>query len=170
LTVSFSLVGAATSLALDFDGNGTIDFVGPTIEGQTFTYTQPGIYVPSLTITDPLGNQTIIRAMVQVFDLAALDAFLQAKWRAMKDALRAGDIPAAVAQIVADTRADYQTAFQLITPRLPAIDGILTDITLEEVRDGTARYSATRTDAGLVKIFDVLFALDEDGIWRIEAF
>jgi len=36
--------------------------------------------------------------------------------------------------------------------------------------EGTALYQATRTDAGLVKVFDVRFAVDEDGVWRIERF
>jgi hypothetical protein len=172
LTVSFSLASssAPATIAMDFDGNGTVDFTGPKLDGQTFTYTQPGLYFPTATITDVQGNQFTATAFVQLYDSLALDALLQGKWRAMKDALRAVDIASAVTHIVGDMRADYAAAFRIIAARLPNIDAILTDLVLLEVRDGTAIYEATRTDAGLVKLFEARFAIDNDGVWRIEAF
>ena len=91
-------------------------------------------------------------------------------WSTAMDALRAGDIARAVTHIVADARDEYQAAFQIVAARLPAIDTILTDLTLVRLAEGTALYQATRTDAGLVKVFDVRFAVDEDGLWRIERF
>ena len=140
------------------------------LDGRSFTYTQRGVYVPKVTVTDGQGRQTTVSAIVQVYDVAALDTVLQAKWGAMRDALRAGDITGAVTHIVADARDEYQAAFQIIAARLPAIDTILTDLALVRMGEGTALYQATRTDAGLVKVFDVRFAVDEDGVWRIERF
>ena len=172
LTVTFSFVAAsnATTIELDFDGNGTIDLTGPTLDGQSFTYIQPGLYFPTANVTDTRGNRFTATTLVQVHDVAALDTLLQGKWRAMKDALRAGDIARAVTHIVADSRADYEAAFGVIAARLPNIGAILTDVGLIEVRNDSAIYEATRTDGGVVKSFEVRFALDDDGVWRIEAF
>ena len=171
LTVAFSLVGIGPGpIALDVDGDGVPDFEGPTLDGQQFTYPQPGMYVARATVTDSRGRPVTPTAVVQIYDVGALDGLLQAKWRALKDALRAGDIARAVTHIVADARDEYQAAFQIVAARLPAIDTILTDLTLVWLADSTALYQATRTDAGLVKVFDVRFAVDEDGLWRIERF
>ena len=171
LTVSFSLVGVGPgTIALDLEGDGVVDFEGPGLDGRSFTYTQPGVYVPQVTVTEAQGRQTTVNAIVQVYDVAALDTVLLAKWRAMRDALRAGDISGAVTHIVADARDEYRAAFQIIATRLPAIDTILTDLALVRMGEGAALYQATRTDAGLVKVFDVRFAVDEDGVWRIERF
>lgn len=171
LTVSFTVLGMApASIALDLEGDGTVEFAGASLESRSFSYLQPGVYFPTATVTDVRGSRVILRTMVQVYDTLSLDALFQGKWRAMKDALRAGDIARALLQIVADARTDYEAAFQAISTQLPTIDSILTDPRLVDVRDGAALLRATRTDDSVVKIFDVRFALDEDGVWRIEAF
>lgn len=172
LTASFSLLGAspAATISADFDGDGTVDFTGPSLDGQVFTYPKPGLYFPTATITDAQGNQVTTRTLIQVYDQAALDASLQAKWATIKDALRGGDIAQAVAQIAIRSRARYEAAFRIIAPRLPEIDTIFPVLTLVKVRDRSAIYEATRTDDGLLKSFEVRFAFDGDGIWRIEAF
>ena len=171
LIVRFSLPGAVPdTVSLDFDGNGTIDFAGAGLDTRTFLYAAPGVYVPTATAVGPNGQPASVSTVVQVSDPAALDGVLIAKWRAMRDALRVGDIAEAVTRIVADARDDYRAAFQAIAPRLPAIDTILTDIALVEIGDGSALYEAVRTDDGLVKVFDVRFAIDDDGVWRVEGF
>jgi hypothetical protein len=88
----------------------------------------------------------------------------------MRDALRRGDIAAGVSHIVQRRRADYETAFRLLTTGLSLIDAILTDLTPVEVRNASALYEMRRTDDGLLKSFEVRFAIDGDGIWRLEAF
>jgi hypothetical protein len=157
-------------VSLDLKGDGTADFTGTSLESRTFTYRDPGIYFPTVTFSDPRLGQLVVRGVVRVYDATGLDVSLQGRWRAMKDALRVGDVTRAVSHIVGDARADYETAFRAIAARLPGIDTILTDLTLVRARDGAAVFTATRTDGPLTKIFDVRFALDEDGVWRIEAF
>src|SRR5262249_48917516 len=57
LVASFSLLGAAPAarVELDVDGDGRVDFDGPTLEGQTFTYAAPGLFFPSVKVTDAQG-------------------------------------------------------------------------------------------------------------------
>lgn len=172
MTVRFSLFGALAPAAveLDFDGNGTVDFAGPNLNGQTFTYSLPGLYLPTASITDAQGRRVTASGVVQVFGATAIDTLLQPRWRTMKDALRVGDIPRAVTNITARTRADYEAAFNIISASLPNIDSILTDIALMEIRNAAAIYEMTRVDDGIPMSFGVRFAIDEDGLWRIEAF
>jgi sugar lactone lactonase YvrE len=171
LTVSFALMGVAPGIiALDLDGDGVIDFAGPSLSGQRFTYARPGSYVATAKATDREGRQVTASALVQAYDVTALDTLLRAKWRALRDALRAGDVARALTYIGTGSRDEYQAAFQIIAARLPAIDTILTDLTLVRIGDGSARYRALRTDARLPRSFEVRFAVDEDGVWRLERF
>jgi sugar lactone lactonase YvrE len=99
-TAAFALLGvpALATIEADFDGNGTIEFTGPRLDGQAFTYAQPGLYVALVNVTDAQGQRTTVPSIVQVFDRAGLDALLQSKWTALRDALRRGDIAQALTQ------------------------------------------------------------------------
>jgi sugar lactone lactonase YvrE len=167
LTVAFSMAGVPSdaTLAIDADGDGTIDVTSNVETGANFTFTTPGLYVARATAAGVTAN-----AVVHVLDRAALDATLQTMWNAMKDALRAADVPRAVANITSHNRVDYGTAFGLISRLLPGIDSILTTVTLVEVRSGSAIYEMLRTDDGILRSFEVRFAVDNDGLWRLDSF
>ena len=172
LTVTFSLLGApgGAAIELDLEGDGTIDFRGTSLEGRTFIYAQPGLYLPRVTVTDTQGQRVTARTVVQVFDRTALDTLLQSKWMAMKDALRAGDIPRALTHIATRSRPRYDALFRVLAARLPSIETILTGLTLDEVGDQEAFYEMVRIDAEVTKSFEIRFSVDEDGIWRLRMF
>ena len=172
MTVTFSVSGAPDGgrIDLDADGNGSVDFTGERVDNQPFTFTSPGLYVASATITSPSGQRTTVQTVVQVFDRATLEATLQAKWSAMKAALRAGDIPSALEFIVDRRQADYGQAFGILASRLPMIDTIMTDIGFVWMRNAAALYEMVRIDAGVTKSFEIRFALGGDGVWRLESF
>ena len=172
LTVGFSLLGvpAAATIQADFGGNGAADFTGPRLDGQVFTYSRPGVYAPLVPVTDAEGHRTTVPAVVQVFDRVALDALLQSKWAALRDALRRGDVAQALTQVSARSRNRYQQAFTTLIPDLLVIDAILTDVRLIRVRGPEAIFDMSRTDAGILKSFEVRFHVDADGFWRVRSF
>ena len=172
LTVSFSLLGAPDSATIQVDSgrNGTIDFIGQRLTEEPFTYAQPGLYLPVVSITDSQGQRTAIPGVIQVLDRTALDALLQAKWTSMKSALRRGDIAQAVTQISERSRSRYQQAFAALIADLPAIDAILTDVRFVRTRGPDAIFEMSRTDAGILKSFEVRFQVDADGLWRVRSF
>ena len=88
----------------------------------------------------------------------------------MKDALRSGDIPAALSQIVARARPVYEEGFQIISAQLPIIDEILTPVSLVRIGNNEAVYKASRNDDGIPMSFEVRFAMDVDGFWRVASF
>ena len=172
LTISFSPLGASApaTVTLDFDGDGTIDFTGPSLEGPTFTYTQPGLYFPIATIADGQGQRFTASGLIQVYDPTALDFLLQTKWTAMKDALRRGDINAAVESIVLMARDDYRDLFAGLTVPLSQIDIVLTSISAVSFDEERAEYQMMRVDNGVRLSYFVLFVKDLDGIWRLGFF
>lgn len=170
LSVTFflQLDRPVVQIELDFDGDGTTDFTGPSVDGLTFTYGQAGLYVPTAVLTDAGGTRARISSLVQVGDAAALDALLQARWTAVKDALRAGDTARALTFIAESSRDRYLAVFNAIASRLPSIDAIMTTIRPVKFRNYAAIYEMIRTDDGITKSFQVRFAVDFDGVWRIE--
>jgi len=172
MAVSFTLLGVpeGSTVQADFDGDGTIEIAGPRLDDQVFTYTQPGLYVARIAVSDALGQQTIVPGIVQVFDRTSLDALLQSKWTALRDALRRGDIAQAMSQVSTRSRARYQQAFAVLTPDLPAIDTILTSLQFARTRGPEALFEMSRTDAGTPKSFEVRFHVDADGFWRLRSF
>jgi len=160
----------SATIQADFDGNGTIDFTGQRLAEQTFTYGQPGLFVPIVSVTDAQGQRTTVPGVVQVFDRASLDVLLQAKWASMRDSLRRGDIAQALTQISERSRNRYQQAFTALAPDLPAVDTILTDVRFVRARGLEAIFEMSRTDAGILKSFEVRFHVDADGFWRVRSF
>ena len=173
LTVGFeltSLVGA-TQIALDADGNGTLDFTGTSLAGQTFTFTAPGIYTPAVRVTDASGRVLTTSTVVQVADRTALDLRLQAIWQGLRDALRAGDVARAASFIHGDTRDAYRAQFASFSAAtLANIDQFLTPIQLVGVGFAGAQYEMLRLRNGQQLSFAVWFQLDADGLWRLRRF
>ena len=171
LTVRLSLSASPQTARIQLDpGGGGPTFDGQALDEHVVTYSRPGVYVARAVVTDVAGTPTTASAVVRVFDAAALDGQLRAHWSAMRDALRRGDIAAGVSHIVQRRRADYETAFRLLSASLPAIDSILTDLAPVKVRNASAIYEMRRLDDGILKSFEIRFAIDGDGIWRVEAF
>ncbi len=173
LTVGFSLSSLVpiAQIALDLEGNGSIEFQGPSLEGQSFLYPAPGLYLPTVTVTDPSGATYTATALLQVYDLTALNANLQAKWQGLKDALRVGDVARATTFIHSDTRAVYQAQFaRFSAATLANIDQYMTTIQLVEVGFGGAQYEMLRQRGGQTLSFAVWFQLDQDGLWRLRRY
>jgi hypothetical protein len=155
---------------LDLNGDGTIDWQGATLEGQEFPLRDAGLYFPTVRVTGTDGKVYTENALVQVFDPKELDALLQAKWTAMKDALRQGDIGRAVNYIAMKRRDGYRKMFEALTIPLSDIDRVLTDIKFVKLAGVYAEYDMLYTKGGTVFSGLVNFSLDTDGIWRVNFF
>jgi hypothetical protein len=172
LTVAFSLAGGPvpTTINLDLVGDGTVDFGGPSLEGQTFTYPEPGLFFPTVTLTDADGNQHTASAVVQVYDQPTLDSLLQAKWTGMKDALQQEDTPAALQFIASRNRDVYKELFAELAPELPKVGANLGDIRIIRIRVDLAEYELLVVEDGQTISYYVEFIKDTDGLWRVNSF
>jgi hypothetical protein len=125
---------------------------------------------PEVRVTDTIAT-TEATAVVQVSDPAAMHAQLQAKWEGMKDALRRGDIPAALTFIHSESRDRYEATFRRLTPaQLATIDQYLTTIHPVRIGPNGAEYEMHRTRDGRTLSYAVFFQVDADGVWRIRMF
>ena len=172
LTAAFTLFGVPddAEVSLDLNGDGLPEFAGARLDRETFVFTTPGLYVATAVVTETDGTRRHSQAVVDVVDRSTLDALLQARWSGMKDALRSGDIARALSFVVERRQADYDAALRLLHSELPVIDTILTDIFPVDVRAASAIYEMTRVDGGVLKSFEIRFAVENDGVWRLEAF
>ena len=169
LTVSFELgsLEPISRIDLDVDGNGTADFQGTTLDNQQFIYEGQGLYFPKVRVTDTANKIYTKTAILLVVAQNELEILLQSKWTALKNALRAGDIPSALNYIAISKRAYYGQVFSSLA--VP-IGQVLTDITFIEMAGATAEYQMVREDPEGRTAYMVRFVIDEDGIWRIRNF
>ena len=170
--VSFTLtsVNPFTQVQLDGNGDGSIDFTDTGLQGVSVSFAEPGLYFPSVQVTEQDGTVRTATSLIQVVDSTQLDAAVQSKWTAMKNALRQGDINLALTHIVLRRRLTYQAMFNALTIPLANIDQVLTGITLVDQRAIEAEYEMFVTQGGTQYSYLVLFALDEDGVWRVKFF
>jgi len=150
----------------DFEGDGIVDVSSATPDAVSHTYNQERLFFPTLTVTDDQGNQISTTTIVNVFPLPNLVA----KWNAVKDALRIGDIIGALSFIAEESRGRYQEIFTVISPDLSQIDAFLTNINLLTVEGNQAEFEMLRMSEGVQLSFYVLFVRDNDGIWRLRTF
>lgn len=173
LTVAFSLSSTVglVEVALDLEGNGSVEFRGASLDGREFTYAQPGIYTPTVQATGSDGRVHSATAVIEVYDAAALDARLQVLWQGLKDAIRRGDLARAISFVHSDTRDAYAAQLgQLRATTLANIDIYMTTIQRVEVGPGGAQYEMLRQRDGVTLSFAVWFQIDRDGLWRLRRF
>jgi len=175
LGVAFSVLGAsAASYEIDRDGDGMVDFIGATLDGETFTYDQPGLYFPAVTVIDAAGGRSGARTVVLVEDRAALDRLLRARWGGMKAALARGDIGAALEFFAASRQPRYRLIFEALAARLGQIVQDMQDIELIYARDGDAKYRLRRHEIyggqAMTLTYYVYFLRDGTGLWVIDGF
>ncbi len=170
--VTFSVnLAESTSVELDIDSDGTVDFTGDTLEGLPFVYDQPGIYVPTLRATTTGGQVLTYRTVVDVYDRATLDARLQTVWTGFTEALRSGDVASAVGFIHENRRTAWQDYFdQLLPDELAAQGAGFTTIEPIQVGRGGAEYEMLREEDGRVFSYPIALVADVDGQWRLWQF
>jgi hypothetical protein len=129
-----------SSVTADFDGNGTEDFTGTALDNVSFAYVQPGLYFPTVTLTDNQGNARTVSTIVEVYDRTGLDLLLQTKWTLFKDALRRGDVEAALQSVAFAERDTYRQLLNGLTVALSNIDAVLRDVSFVSAVDDRAEY------------------------------
>src|SRR5206468_201824 len=100
---------------------GTVDFTGPSLDGQSFTYTQPGLYFPTATISDASGTQSTVSTVINVLAKDQMDILLKGKWNAMKTALTGNDIEGAVRFFTPEQQPRFRTLFTGLSARIAQI-------------------------------------------------
>jgi len=166
-----SFLGQATDYHWDTDGNGAIDISGPNLADLTQQYLVPGLYFPTVIVTNNQGAQFAESVPVLVYSQSELVALLQTKWGSIKDALRQGNVEGALNFVAEESRDRYRGIFNTLNSSLPQVDSILTNIQFGAVRENEVEFAMLRVSTdGVERSFYILFVRDNDGIWRLRTF
>jgi len=171
LTVSFSVQNNTgrplISCRLDADGSGTFELPLPTCDTLQVSYPTQGVFLATLRALDDQNKSYTAQTLIAVSAPPALAP----KWEGMKEALRRGDIPAALGFIHSSARERYRQVFESVPPeRLAQIERYLTTIEPVEIGHNGAEYKMLRSRDGAILSFPVWFQVDADGIWRLVMF
>jgi hypothetical protein len=169
LAVTFSLFSDVeiSHVSLDADGDGIVDISGTTLDQYSFVYAANGAYLVTATATDAQGNQFTAKAVIHVFDRAALDASLRAKWAEFRAALARNDIEGALTVVANGEKDKYRQVFQKLAPDLPVIAASLRELVPGLFQESIMEYATTRDRDGQTFVHFVYFMQDEDGVWKI---
>jgi hypothetical protein len=166
-----SFLGPVVNYQWDTNGDGIIDLQVPNSPEVIQQYLAPGIYFPTVFVTDSQGGQFAESAVVLVVSAQELVALIQNKWQSLKDALRNGNVDGALSFIAEESRDRYRGIFNAVSSRLPQVDTILTNIQIGAIRGNEAEFTMLRVSSdGVERSFYVLFVRDNDGIWRLRMF
>jgi hypothetical protein len=158
------------SYQLDADGDGVTDVENQTFGEVSYTYTNPGLYFPTLTTIDSEGAHWTATTMVNVLERSVIDGQLQARWTAMVTALSGGDPTTALNQIAAEARPNYEAMFNILQDQLPSIMSTSREFNFLSLTCGAARYELVTEESGGTYSYEVLFSKDTNGLWKIKSF
>lgn len=171
MTVETYLTNTIASYNWDINGDGTPDQTGDLLTQVTGTYQAPGLYFPTITVTDTMGNTYTKTSIVNVLDRATIDALLQAKWSGMKAALLAGNINEALGYFTKPSKERYRQVFAMVgSANITAIFANITELRLNTIYGPIAQYWALRIESGGTFAYPVTFVQDVKGIWMIMGF
>ncbi len=159
-----------TTYEMDFEGDGTQDQTIADPDNVSFTYEQEGLYYPTVTVTDDQGYQYTDTIAINVLSLDKMDVLFNAKWGGMKSALINGDIEGAIALFDESFREVYREQFTTLSSILNTIGNELGYLRLVAIGDNRAEYEIIVTREGVTYSYYLLFARDNDGLWKIRAF
>jgi len=163
------LENPVSSYSWNFYGDGTPEITG-TEATVIARYQYPGIYLPSVTVTDSQGNVYTETTLVNVLSREEIDALLRKKWEDMKGALSQGNINEALNYFIKDSGEEYREIFELLAPQLPALVSAMREINMVEIIGNMAEYYIKRFQRGVDISYFIYFIRDENGIWRISSF
>jgi DNA-binding beta-propeller fold protein YncE len=91
-------------------------------------------------------------------------------WNEMKEALKDGDIEAALTHFSVGSKERYREIFTLLENELPRIAEEMEDIQRIYIRGDVAKYRIRRLEGGIQITYYIYFIKDEEGNWKIRQF
>lgn len=172
--VASDLANPIAEYRIDFEGDGIIDYIGASFDNISHTYASEGIYYPSLTVTDGVGNVYSDTLVVAVLPLADMDEHLKGIWDEMKGALAEGDIEGALIFFTEDSKEKYRKAFTLLQDDVSDLSIDMQDVELIYLKGEIAKYRIRREQLFNGQLLTITYYIyltkNNAGIWQIEQF
>jgi len=173
LNVTFSAtVSSANPITLyqwDFNGNGVIDVSGASLSQVSNTYSQPGLFIATVTATDSLGNQYSQQTPVLVLSPSALTTLMQTRWSSLVSALQSQNLTSASSLFDPSVAQKFQTVFTNLGSQLPQIASSLGNVGVFSVSDGVTELITVRSQQGSEFVYFIYAGQDQNGLWKFLA-
>ncbi len=173
-TAAFTIINDSNlsiqQIDIDFDGDGVSD-LGTTDPAaiSEYTYSNPGVYPVTATITDALGATYSLVSTVVVSDVSVTDSMLQGLYVQMKDRLRRGATEGALNTVSSAAYEKYRDIFAGLDGSLSVIVDQLGVIDASSIGAEMAEYLIVREEAGVRYDYMIYLMRGEDGVWRINS-
>lgn len=159
-----------TEFSINNVGDGQLDISRADQESLgTITYRTPGVYQPTLTLVDSLGNTYTQTMLLLVRDSVAHEQTLTRAWNEFSNGLSAGDKNAAMAYLSDGAKAKYGPVFDDLLPHLAAIVAGWSAPQTSKLSETFAEFAINRTIDGVMRLFLVYLLQGHDGVWRIDS-
>ena len=166
LKVDISISNPILTYSWDFNGDGRPEQVGSLSEA-TASYQYPGLYFPTVTVTDTEGNTYSATTVVSILDRDEIDTLLKSKWEGMRGAL-GSDTAKALNYFDESVKDKFNRVFSDLGSDLLSIAASFEDITLISFDSDIAEYAIGRNQDGQRYIYFIYFMKDKDGIWKVK--
>ena len=173
LTVRFSVDNFSGQLtqqiSADFDGDGGNNFSTSDPNAPVeFTYTTPGVYRATITVTDSQNTTYSQTLAVVVHDGQQMDQIFNSLWNGMNDALMRGDVNGATQYLNESARRKYQPVLEALKPQFPQIIVSYSPLRRVSITDSIGEYAIVRPYNGQNRVYLIYFLQDADGVWRVD--
>jgi len=175
LDVGFAAVSLLTnpvaSYAWDFNGDGTVDLTCGSLSVVTASFQQPGLYLPTVTVTDTAGNTYTATVIVNVLDKVQMGDFFTQKWNAMMSAFAAGDISGAISYYAGESKIIFTDQLTALLPYRTQVKADVVSFSLVKmIAADVAECELRSVKDGITYSFQVLYVRDDNGNWGIHSY
>jgi len=171
-TVDTNIPHPVTTVQMDYDGNGSIDYTADNTDNISYTYTinDNGLHLAQAIVTDAIGNQYSERLAINVLSIEEMDTLLKNKWSGVVSALMDKNTQTALTYFSERSRPKYEQGFNLLMDQLPEIFSLREEFNLVSIKDNIALYENIVQENGVPRSYPVMFIKDENGFWKIKGF
>lgn len=170
LEADVSIPNPITNYSWDFNGDGTADQQGSALSEVTATYQNPGLYFPTVTVTDSTSQKYTEAAVVNVLSKEVMDALLKGKWAGMQGALINGNISKALNNFAGGQNSKFKEVFEALKDQLPVIFSAEEEFSFVSAYEKRIEYENIVVEGDKAYSYPVIFIRDVDGLWKIKQF
>jgi hypothetical protein len=148
------------------------EFLSSGENDYRFAVTVEGIYTFSAHVSGQNGIALEDSITVTVTNQTQMDTLMQRKWDGMKNALANRDVDTAVTFFTVETKTHYHDIFTSLDAQMPQIVEDMQDIERIYIGGNSAKYRIVKDEVHEGQVVPIThyiyFAVDHDGLWKID--